>query len=411
MIEPRRTRAFTLVELLVVVAIIAVLAALLLPVFAKGRAKAAETTCISNLRQLVQAAIIFSHDHTGALPGTDAWAQLQIDAKIFRCPAADAANGYLYNARAAGKGLDGCYLPTETLLFADGGAGDNLGREPGDFDYRHLNHGLIAAYADGHTVRVAQGYAALFYPGDLLASPEEAQAQFGIDVRAAAGAAGAPVLLRELSRYTPQVLAKTPGAPVIAHLILGTTPPGGTEVTYADYGIAGWPDALTLHRAGSGELTLALADTASPPAGAANLRWTLHRGVYYAFRVRGFTIDDGQWSSANPAGFSYAMGSGKSPFPGEQTDGAIAAAGTCSPTEDQATLFSAMMVDPAYVASRGTFDAAIKAKSALLQQRLAADTPALNDDFWRYLTKATAKKPAGGTAPGGKPVYEEIEGE
>jgi prepilin-type N-terminal cleavage/methylation domain-containing protein/prepilin-type processing-associated H-X9-DG protein len=48
----RETRGFTLIELFVVIAIIAILAAILFPVFAKAREKARQITCVSNQKQL-----------------------------------------------------------------------------------------------------------------------------------------------------------------------------------------------------------------------------------------------------------------------------------------------------------------------------------------------------------------------
>lgn len=64
---PRR-RVFTLIELLVVVAIIAVLASILLPTLANARAKARETQCATNLKQLLMAYTLYLSESDERIP-------------------------------------------------------------------------------------------------------------------------------------------------------------------------------------------------------------------------------------------------------------------------------------------------------------------------------------------------------
>jgi len=64
----RRNRGFTLIELLVVIAIIAILAAILFPVFARAREAARKATCLSNLKQIALAAIMYAQDYDEVLP-------------------------------------------------------------------------------------------------------------------------------------------------------------------------------------------------------------------------------------------------------------------------------------------------------------------------------------------------------
>lgn len=60
-------RGFTLVELLLVIVIIAVLAAILFPVFTQVREKARQTACLSNMKQIGNAILLYAQDYDETL--------------------------------------------------------------------------------------------------------------------------------------------------------------------------------------------------------------------------------------------------------------------------------------------------------------------------------------------------------
>jgi prepilin-type N-terminal cleavage/methylation domain-containing protein/prepilin-type processing-associated H-X9-DG protein len=62
-------RGFTLIELLVVVAVIAIVAAIMFPVFGQAREKARQLVCLSNLKQIGTATMLYVQDYDETYPG------------------------------------------------------------------------------------------------------------------------------------------------------------------------------------------------------------------------------------------------------------------------------------------------------------------------------------------------------
>ena len=146
----RSGRAFTLVELLTVIAIIGVLAGILIPIVGSVRRNAKQAQCLSNVRQIGLGMKLFASDNRNRLPyminaSVKTWDQQLLEGgylpkgQVFRCPSDEgvrtesgfirsyAYNNYVGDATGAQtlKGLLGNATKplSNIILVADGGYG------------------------------------------------------------------------------------------------------------------------------------------------------------------------------------------------------------------------------------------------------------------------------------------------
>jgi len=131
---------------LVALFILAVMAAILLPVFATARETAQMEACMTNMRQLSRAIKMYTADHDGKLPvfGLQSLigAYVQPGAEVLRCPADDSPQSisYAFNLSFAGRVLRQIEAPERTVLLYEG--------DDDDLFMRH-KEGLNIACADG----------------------------------------------------------------------------------------------------------------------------------------------------------------------------------------------------------------------------------------------------------------------
>ena len=97
----RQQSGFTFMELLLVGALIAILAAILFPVFSQAQKKGQAAACLSNLQQMSIALQLYAQDHFGHFPPEDndvtpLSAYLR-DEEVFHCPGAETGETFSWN--------------------------------------------------------------------------------------------------------------------------------------------------------------------------------------------------------------------------------------------------------------------------------------------------------------------------
>lgn len=136
-------KAFTLIELLVVIAIIAILAAILFPVFAQAKMAAKATQCVSNIRSMSQAVVLYQNDYDDTFPlaayGTPAGFVLWHDLvdpyvknkDIWHCPGSSVSEHDTTGAITSHFGYNVGYITTFLMDFSN--ANDHIAYPLGAF--------------------------------------------------------------------------------------------------------------------------------------------------------------------------------------------------------------------------------------------------------------------------------------
>ena len=167
----KQRQGFTLVELLVVLAIIGVLFTLIMPAIASTRERAHTATCMNNMKQLVTAALMYADEHGEAIPDVTALGDYIDDESVFICPRDSRPGlGASKPSYTAYKDTPASLLPSdlgglqsERILYIESA---KAGVEPkanitgDDIDYTRHDERSVLVFADGHVLPYNEGQAA-----------------------------------------------------------------------------------------------------------------------------------------------------------------------------------------------------------------------------------------------------------
>ena len=150
---------FTLIELVVVIAILGIIAAILFPIFALKKGKNPAISCLSNMKQLGMASLMYSQDYDEHFPPAEKWMTVSVpyiqNSALFLCPTArdetpKAKSSYAMDSRLSGLAEKKLKEPPSRALLYDSTRTDWDAADPGQtFAPRHSERGNVA-FADGH---------------------------------------------------------------------------------------------------------------------------------------------------------------------------------------------------------------------------------------------------------------------
>lgn len=161
-----RNRAFTLVELLVVIGIIAVLISILLPVVSRAQDQARSAACKSNLRQIFLATQTYANNNKGSLPFGFHWTKYD----TLGAPLSPSSTSWVSWYTLLNNAMDPRGAPDSTSGLAS--AGSQMGyklsgvfRCPGAAEYPQMVHYYHHGVAMPHLTLEMQNPVVLVGPG------------------------------------------------------------------------------------------------------------------------------------------------------------------------------------------------------------------------------------------------------